>query len=276
MGTVYLLGLPIGNKDDITLRALEIIKEKNQFLVEDTRKFKQLLSALDIPSKGMKIQSYHDHTSWQSQERIIEDLVKGEDFVLASDAGSPIISDPAYPLISEALKNGVAVESIPGVTSVVTALELSGLPPHPFTFYGFFPREENKKRELLQLCSRVSGTHIFFDSPNRVEKTLSLLAEEFTEVSVSICREITKLYQSVYRFEMADWEENKDQIIYKGEFVVLIHFKKEYSLTSSKEDLNKLSLEFLENPHRNKKILSKILAELTNKRSKEIYKLLHN
>ena len=149
-GELCLLSLPIGNLKDLTSRALEALKEGSYFVVEDTRTFKSLLNHLQIAYADKKIWSYHEHSSEKEQENILQLLLAGNRVYVASDAGSPLISDPAYPLVKEVIQQGIDVRTLPGVSSVLVALELSGLPPYPFFFYGFLPREEEKQKNFLQ------------------------------------------------------------------------------------------------------------------------------
>jgi len=159
VGKIILLNTPIGNLGDLTPRVLEALKTGRVFAVEDTRVFKELLNHLEITLEGKNIFSFHDQSNPKEIERLLE-LATQQDLYLVSDAGSPIISDPAYPIVSNARKAAIEIDSYSGVSSPIMALELSGLPPMPFTFHGFLPRDKGPKENIFLTLNR--GTHIFF------------------------------------------------------------------------------------------------------------------
>jgi len=268
LATLHLLTLPIGNKEDITSRVKLTLEKESFFLAEDTRVFRTLLDALGIDSTSKTIFSFHDHTN-SKIEGLIKKLDQDQDLFLVSDAGSPVISDPAYPLIKQVIDSGHEIETYPGPTSVITALELSGLPPHPFHFYGFSAREQEKKRQTFKELSSISGTHIFFESPNRMEKTLNVLKETLPNCDVSVVRELTKVYQSVHRFKACNFEQ--EEIQYRGEFIFLFHIgKSEVQNSVNDEELQKMVNDYL-NKKSTPKQLSKILGKIVNQKPSEIY-----
>lgn len=268
MSGLVLISLPIGNSDDITLRALKVLKEETHFYAEDTRVFKELLQALNISLENKVIESFHDHAQ-DKVERIVQKIKGGQKICLVSDAGSPVISDPAYPLIRKVVDEGLELMTVPGVSSVVVGLELSGLPPHPFTFHGFLGRSEGEKKEFFMKLAALGGTHLFFESPHRIEESLGTLAQVLPEAQVSVMRELTKTFESVYRFIGKDWEAfRKDHdFVVKGEFVVGVYLPGVKQAMSA--GLKSEAAEYLEKPTTKK--LAKLLAEITGETSKEIY-----
>lgn len=272
MGKLTLITLPIGNVADITARAKEALEKEQYFLAEDTRNLSKLLKHYGIDSKSKKIDSFHDH-SFEKIERIVGKLTKGQSLCLVSDAGSPMISDPAYPLVRAALESGVEVESLSGISAVTCALELSGLPPHPFQFHGFLPRDKNGKKELFKDLKGHHGTHIFFESPYRMQESLTLLAQALPDVDVAVARELTKAYQSVYRFNSSELEDQ--EINYKGEFVLLFHLRKDQvEQKKGTEKIEKLALDYLDKKTTPKN-LCKLLGEILDRNPSEIYNTLN-
>jgi 16S rRNA (cytidine1402-2'-O)-methyltransferase len=261
--------LPIGNLSDITQRALETLKSERLFLAEDTRNLRKLFDLYDIEQNNKEVDSFHDHSK-EKVDHYIKKLKSGYSYVLVSDAGSPIISDPAFPLVRACIDNDIKVESFPGVSSVTTALELSGLPPQPFTFYGFIARDDSKKKEFFNSLKTQSGTFIVFESPHRLEKTLKVLAKILPDSDVAVCREITKKFETTYRFKAKDWQESELKSV--GEIVLLIH-NQSSEVKISNEKLTALANDYL-NKKQSPKNLSKLLSEILGQGSKEIYEQL--
>lgn len=266
MAKLILLTLPIGNMDDLSLRVRTALSGENTFFVEDTRVFKDRVARAGIELNAKALYSFHDQDRSKTT-LAIELLESGLDIYMASDAGSPLISDPAFPLVTEVIKKGFEIESFPGPNSVVTALELSGLPPHPFHFYGFLPKETEKKKKIFETCGSMAGTYIFFESPHRVISTTEVIFSELGDVEVVLAKELTKTFQSIHRFNKESWESNKEEVVEKGEFVVLFHIKEAQRQSSSK--ISRLALEVMEKP--NNKKLSKLLSEILGQKAKEIY-----
>jgi len=270
VGTLYLVSAPIGNLEDITLRARHILESEQLFLAEDTRVVKSLMSLYGISLKGKEVISFHEHSSDDDLQRIVEILKGGRDLYFFSDAGSPIISDPAYPLVKRIIAEGIEVRSCPGASSLISALEVSGLPPHPFTFYGFFPRDKERQRRWMQLFKRHSHTSIFFESPKRIEGTLSLLAKELPAADVVLARELTKKFETVYRFK-AEGYQGIENFVTKGEFVVLVHLGKELVQEEMVDEaLKGMVADYLEGKRTTKK-LAKIFAKLLSSDTSSIY-----
>jgi len=265
VGKIILLNTPIGNLGDLTPRVLTALTEGETFAVEDTRVFRELLNHLGISLNGKKIFSLHDQSEQSQTQRMLE-LAKTGDLYVASEAGSPIVSDPAFPLVVAAYEMGIEVDSYSGVSSPIMALELSALPPIPFHFHGFLPREAGKRAKIFEEAGY--GTHIFFEAPTRIEDTLDELSQLLPEVSVAVVRELSKKFQQVIRFKASEWTVRKKEVIFKGEFILLIH--KNEAKAAMSGDLKELAQEMLVNKA-GPKTLAKLLAAILQRSTKDIY-----
>lgn len=265
MGKIILLNTPIGNLGDLTTRVVEALKTGEIFAVEDTRVFKELLNHLGISVQGKRIFSLHDQSEDFQVTKLIE-IAESQDLYVASEAGSPIISDPAYPIIQAAYLKGITVESYSGVSSPIMALELSGLPPIPFQFHGFLPRESGKRKKIFQDVGY--GTHIFFEAPTRIEETLDELSEVRPEADVCVVRELSKKFQQVMKFKAGNWARKKPDMTFKGEFVFLFHNNELKG--SSNLELKELAQEIVAEGAAPKKI-AKLLGLILDRPTKEIY-----
>lgn len=268
MGKIILLNTPIGNLGDLTARVRESLEKGESFAVEDTRVFKELLNHLGISVSGKKILSLHDQSENVQIEKLIE-LAEREDLYVASEAGSPIVSDPAYPLILAAYKKGLKIESFSGVSAPIMALELSGLPPIPFQFHGFLPRESSKRKKCFTEVGY--GTHIFFEAPTRIEETILELASVRPEAQIAVVRELSKKFEEVLRFKAHEWDEIRKNVIFKGEFVLLFYNDEVGAQTSG--ELPQIAQEMLANGATPKQ-LAKLLSLILDRPTKEIYSIL--
>lgn len=265
MGKIILLNTPIGNLGDLTPRVLEALTKGEQFAVEDTRVFKDLLNHLGISLVGKRIVSLHDQSESSQVGKLIE-MALHCDLYVASEAGSPIVSDPAYPLVVAAYEQGIKVESYSGVSSPIMALELSGLPPIPFQFHGFLPRESGKRSRIF---SEVGyGTHIFFEAPTRIEETLDELAQVRPDAEVAVVRELSKKFEQVIKLKASEWPSKKSEVNFKGEFIFLFHNRDQKGASSS--ELKGLAQELLEKGAGPKQ-LAKLLGEILERPTKEVY-----
>jgi 16S rRNA (cytidine1402-2'-O)-methyltransferase len=221
MSTLYLVATPIGNLKDITMRALETLKEVDLILAEDTRRTKRLLSSYEI---SKPIDSFHEHSEESKLPMVVARLKKGNDIALVSDAGTPTISDPGFKLVRECIKAGIKVESIPGPSAVLTSLTASGLPTDSFIFLGYLPKKPGKQNEMLDFLELVWSkrkiTLILFESPHRVKKTLSLLAARFPQREIVLARELTKAHEEFIRGKVV--EVNSKNFTVRGEFTILL------------------------------------------------------
>jgi len=187
LSSLTLVTLPIGNTGDITLRALDALKSGTHFYAEDTRVFKVLLKAYGIDYSSKLIDSYHDQSVGKI-DLIIEKIKAGSDIFLVSDAGSPMVSDPAFPLVKRIIDEGLKLNTLSGITAVISALELSGLPPHPFHFWGFVPRGNGERIESFKKLKYISGTHLFYESPHRIFETIDSFFSVNPELVLVVAR----------------------------------------------------------------------------------------
>ena len=215
-GKLYIVGTPIGNLDDITIRAVNTLRNVDVILAEDTRQTLKLLNHFEI-SKHMI--SYHRHNEDDKIEKIVEILNSGKNLALVSDAGMPIISDPGQNLVKYLVKNNYDIEVVPGVTALITAIVKSGLDSTRFTFEGFLSVNKKQRKERLKSLVNETRTMIFYEAPHRIMKTLNMMLEVFGDRDISISREITKKFETVYRGKLSDVIRNVSE---KGEFVIVV------------------------------------------------------
>ncbi len=218
-GTLYLVATPIGNLEDMTLRALRTLKECDVVAAEDTRRTGQLLHHFGI-SKALL--SYFQFNEARRSEEILERLRRGEKVALVTDAGSPGISDPGERVVKAATAAGLRVESVPGPCALVAALTASGLPAEEFHFIGFLPHKSGQRRRELERLKSMAGTLVLYESPYRVEKLLGELNDLFAERQVVLARELTKKFEEHLRGTPAQLLEVLKQRSLKGEFVVMV------------------------------------------------------
>ncbi len=214
---LYLVSTPIGNLEDITYRAINILKSVDVIFSEDTRVTMNLLNYYDIKKKLI---SLHDHNEDIVKEKVLDYLNNGKNVALVTDRGTPIISDPGYKTVKYISSNGFNVVSIGGMCAFISALVVSGLPSKNFTFYGFLNSKESKRRKELENLKFVKNTLIFYEAPHRILSTMKLMLEIFGDRNVSISREITKKFESVYRGNISDLLPTLENI--KGEFVIVV------------------------------------------------------
>jgi 16S rRNA (cytidine1402-2'-O)-methyltransferase len=218
-GTLYLVATPIGNLEDITLRALRVLRECDLVAAEDTRHSGQLLRHFGI---SKPLVSYFQFNEARRSEEILERLRRGEKVALVTDAGSPGISDPGARVVAAALAAGLRVETAPGPCALVAALTASGLPTDEFHFVGFLPHKAGQRRKQLEALRTVPGTLIFYESPYRVLKLLAELAEWYPARPAAVARELTKKFEEMRRGTPPQLLEEMQKRAVKGEFVVLV------------------------------------------------------
>lgn len=219
MSKLYLIPTPIGNLEDITLRALRILKEVDIILAEDTRTSSKLLKHYDISKKLM---AHHQHNEHKSLDRIIELIKGGETLALISDAGTPAISDPGFLLARECIKNDIEIECLPGATAFVPALVNSGFPSDKFVFEGFLPHKKGRQTRL-KLLAEETRTIVFYESPHRLIKSLKQFAEYFGEDrQASVSRELTKMHEETIRGTVVELVNYYETHTLKGEIVVIV------------------------------------------------------
>jgi len=218
-GTLYLVATPIGNLEDITLRALRVLRECDVVASEDTRRTGQLLRRFEIVKPLL---SYFQFNEARRSAEIIERLQRGEKIALVTDAGSPAISDPGERVVRGAIAAGCRVESVPGPCALVAALTASGLPTDEFHFIGFLPHKSGQRRTRLESLKAIPGTLVFYESPFRITKLLGELVEVFPERKVVLARELTKKFEEFLRGKPAELVALAEKRPVKGEFVVCV------------------------------------------------------
>ena len=224
IGTLYVVATPIGNLEDISARATKILNAVDLIAAEDTRRTQGLLSTFNIKSKMI---AYHDHNEIEQTPVLIDKLKRGSSIALVSDAGSPLLSDPGIVLVRAARASGISVVSVPGPSAVISALSIAGLPTDRFIFEGFLPRASGPKSDRLSRIANESRTIVLYESVHRLINTLEALKAHFeADRVVFICRELTKIHESVYEGTLGDLcERVGTEIPLKGEFVLLVSGK---------------------------------------------------
>ncbi|MDD3740375.1 MAG: 16S rRNA (cytidine(1402)-2'-O)-methyltransferase [Bacteroidales bacterium] len=222
MSKLYLVPTPIGNLEDMTIRAIRILKEVDLILAEDTRTSGFLLKHFDISTKMISHHKFNEH---KTVEQIAERICSGESVALISDAGTPSISDPGFLLVKTCIEKGVEVECLPGATAFVPALAVSGLPSERFCFEGFLPQKKGRNKKMQSLVDE-ERTMIFYESPFRLIKTLELFIEYFgQDRKASVSREISKLYEENARGSLLDLLNHFKSKTIKGEIVIIVEGK---------------------------------------------------
>lgn len=225
---LYIVATPIGNLKDITLRALEVLKNSDGIICEDTRRASILLNHYQIKKHFLILNDFNENKSYLS---IIEKLKLGENLALISDAGTPLISDPGYKLVRACLQENIPIDSIPGPSSVITALTLSGLPPDKFFFFGYLPEKSGgrlKSFEQINSISKiVSTTFVVFVSPHKLVKIIQELGDFFSsDLNLTLAKELTKIHQSVESKSASDWLDYFRKQNPKGEYIMLFNLEK--------------------------------------------------
>lgn len=214
--TLYLISTPIGNLDDITYRSVKILNDVDVVFSEDTRVTLNLLNYLGI---NKKLIALHEHNEDMAKEKVLEYLKNGNNIALVTDRGTPIISDPGYKTVKYITDNNYNVVALPGPTAFVPALITSGLAPQPFLFYGFLDSKDSLKRSELERLSDEEETIIFYEAPHRIIRTLNMMLDIFGDRNISISREISKKFETIYRGKISDVI---NIIPEKGEFVIIV------------------------------------------------------
>lgn len=232
-GKLYVVATPIGNLEDITLRALKVLREVDLIAAEDTRHTRKLLDRYRIKRRMM---SYHEHNERERAERIIKELKSGKNVALVSDSGTPAVSDPGYVLIRRCVEEGIEAIPIPGPSAFLAALSVSGLPVHRFVFEGFLPHKSGKRRNKLRRLAEEEGTIIFYESPHRLLKTLSDMLEILGDRRVVIARELTKVHEEIFRGSIREALERFSTGEPRGEFTILVEGKSSVDRTERRKD----------------------------------------
>ena len=268
--TLYLIPTPIGNMEDITIRAVNTLKMVDVIFCEDTRVTGQLLKYLDI---SKKLISSHNYNESGNKEKLLEYLSSGSNVGLVSDRGTPIISDPGYELAKIAIEEGYNVVSLPGATALIPALTSSGISPMPFYYYGFLNSKDSARRKELEFLKNIDATLILYEAPHRINKTLKDLGNILgNNRKICISREITKKYEEIYRGTIGELIEQNNE--YKGELVVVVEGNKEtieYKSLTVAEHVNL----YIEDGKSSMDAI-KIVAKERGMKKSEVYDIYHN
>ena len=218
-GTLYLVSTPIGNLEDITLRALRVLKEVDLIACEDTRRTRILLGHHGIRTP---LTSLYDEIERKKGEVLVEKLLAGRSLAYVSDAGTPLISDPGYHLVRRAIETGVSVVPVPGPSAVITALSVSALPSENFAFFGFLPEKAGRRQTFLRTLEDLPMTLVFYESPRRIVDALRDVREILGERHVAVARELTKVFEEVIRGPVGDLIEKLEGGVVKGEITLVV------------------------------------------------------
>ena len=277
-GILYIVPTPIGNLKDITLRALDVLKDSDLIAAEDTRQTLKLLNHFEIKKQLI---SYHKYNEQNKSEEIINHINEGKKIALVSDAGMPGISDPGSIIVKHCIERGIKFEVLPGPTAFATALVYSGLDTTKFLFRGFLPRESKERKPIIEEIMNCQETIIFYEAPHRLLDTLDFLLNYLGNRKIAVCRELTKLYEEIYRGTLGEainyFKENNP----RGEFVLVIEGKKIEEIEEEKKSVwINLSIEehilLYMNSGKSKKESIKMVAKDRNLPKNEVYKFSTN
>lgn len=269
-GKLYLVATPIGNLEDITLRAIKTLKEADIIAAEDTRHTLHLLNHLEI---SKPLISYHRHNEETKSKDLINLLLEGKNIALVSDAGTPVISDPGEEIVKIAIENNIQIIPIPGACALITALISSGLDSKQFTFIGFLPLNKKLRKEKLEEIEKSTKTLILYEAPHKIKNTLEDLEKVTEERQIVLARELTKIHEEFTKGTAKELQEKLESP--KGEFVIIIEASKKLTLKEDIEELNNLTLEehynFYEEQKLEKKEIIKKIAKDRNMNKNEVY-----
>lgn len=224
MGILYIIGTPIGNMEDITLRQLRMLEEVDFICAEDTRVTLKLLNRYEIKKE---LVSFHEHSSLSEAQRIIDRILSGENAGVVTDAGMPCISDPGEVLVKLCYENNIDVRVVPSATAFASAVALSGMSPRRFTFEGFLSVQKKERAEHLELLRNETALMVFYEAPHKLRNTLSDLCEFFgSDRKIAVCRELTKIHEQVIRMTLGEAVEYYSAVEPKGEFVLVVEGRK--------------------------------------------------
>ena len=266
--TLFLIATPIGNMDDISYRAIETLKNVSVIFAEDTRITNQLLKNFNIKNKLI---ASHQYNEKENIEKLLSYLNNKENVGLVTDRGTPIISDPGYKTVKYISDKGYNVVALPGANAFVPALIVSGISPQPFIFYGFLDSKDSKKKKELDKLKYSKETMIFYEAPHRIIKTLKLMLDIFGDRDISVSREISKKFESIYRGKISDLILNFDNV--KGEFVIIVsgYVDNNIDYDISISD----SINFYINEGLSKNDAIKMVAHMRKMKKSDVYSIYH-
>lgn len=271
IGELYLVATPIGNLEDITIRAIKTLQQVDIIAAEDTRHTLKLLNHLQI---SKPLISYHRHSEEIKTEQIIKELQNGKNIALVSDAGTPVISDPGEVIVKQAIKNNIKVIPIPGPSALITALIASGMNAKEFTFIGFLPQNKKNREEKLTQIQEETKTIILYEAPHKLIETLKDLQKYIKQRQIVLAKELTKIHETYYTGTAEELIQEIQQP--KGEYVIIIEGESKTKLEKTKEKLNQQSLEqhykYYEQQGLEKKEIIKQIAKDREVNKNEIYK----
>ncbi len=269
-GTLYIVATPIGNLEDITLRAIRVLKTVDLIAAEDTRRSARLLHHYQISTK---MTSYHDFTDTKKRKSILHKILSGNDVALISDAGTPGISDPGYRLIVEALSEAIEVHAVPGPSVLTAALSVSGLPTDRFYFCGFLPKRSGPRKTRLRSLGSRTETLVCYESPHRILATLKEMKEILASRKIAVFREMTKLHEEVYRGSLEGALDHfRDREKIRGEFTLVLEGNRKNPRRGEKADLQKALREVIQREKVTRKDAVRIVSETFGLPKKEVYR----
>lgn len=270
--TLYLVATPIGNLDEMTYRAIQVLNDVDLIAAEDTRNTIKLLNHFQIHTK---LFSHHEHNIKQSLPKLIQFLNEGNDLALVSDAGYPAISDPGYELVVEAIKNNINVVPISGCNACLDALVVSGIVPQPFLFYGFLDHNDKKKKKELEQLKNHKETIVFYESPHRIEKTLTIMLQILGDRNIALCRELTKKHEEIIRGHISEVLGIIDEL--KGEMVIVVEGQQFIDVEEIvyEQSIQEAVDEYIEKGMSTKDAIKEI-AKQRNLNKNEVYKEYHS
>jgi 16S rRNA (cytidine1402-2'-O)-methyltransferase len=277
-GCLYLVPTPIGNLEDMTFRAIRILKEVDYIAAEDTRNTKKLCSHFEISTP---LVSYHEHNKEKSGTKIIEDIKGGKKVAIVSDAGMPCISDPGYEIVQLCLNEGIFVIPLPGANAALTALISSGLPTDSFYYAGFLHRQKRDKKKQLEDLKVQVGTILFYESPHRLKESIHVMYEVLGNRRIVLCRELTKKFEEFIRCtleEACSWVDTEE---IRGEFVVAVEGASEEEANAAKSNFwDNLSIQehiqwYMTEQQKSSKDAIKLVAKDRDLNKRDVYALFH-
>lgn len=266
-GVLYLVPTPVGNLGDMTLRAIETLRDVAVIACEDTRTSGVLLKHYDIATPTI---SYHQHNERQRSEQLVQRLLQGEDVAVISDAGAPGLSDPAAVLVQAAVQAGVVVSPLPGATALVPAITGSALPTERFYYAGFAPHKQSERDALLRRLAPLPDTLVFYEAPHRMRAFLEELLAVLGDRRVCLARELSKHFESFHRGRLSELLAENSEVVWKGEFVVVVEGAEQRE--ASDEEIAELLREQLSNGERRKQAV-KVVCEQTGAARNRVYDL---